>query len=208
MSDASKVGALSEKAETSSRTPPSKGTFDLLLILLVCSVITNVLLAHKASRLKDNIAVLKSEASLQPGANAPYILARTIEGTPHLIGFGDSDVPTVLYVFTPQCGWCRKNLDNLRALIRQSGTRYRIIGISLTRKDLKEYVDAEHLTLPIYTDLPDATMAHYKLGGTPETIVISKDSKVQKVWMGAYVKEVKKNIEDYLGASLPGVVTP
>jgi peroxiredoxin len=158
--------------------------------------------------LKEVIATLKSEDSLQPGSRVPGIVARAIDGSTHSINFGDGDQPTVLYVFTPQCGWCRKNLENLRALIRQSGSRYRIIGISLTRKDLKDYVDAEHLTFPVYTDLPDGTTAIYKLGGTPETIVISKDSKVQKVWVGAYQEGVKKNIEEYLGVSLPQTVAP
>lgn len=194
-----------ENADAEKKLISKKKSRHLTIVLfLVCSVITNVLLARKVELLKDAIMQLKSEGRLQLGSQLPPFEARTLEGIAQVVDFKSTKIPTVLYVFTPQCGWCKKNLENLRVLIDKSGARYKIIGVSLTREDLKEYMEREHLAFPVYTDLTDATKSIYRLGGTPETIVVSTEGKVLKVWLGAYTNDLREEIQGYLGLQLPG----
>jgi peroxiredoxin len=147
---------------------------------------------------------MDSQRSLQVGATVPEIVGLRSDGSTALLQYGEVNVPTVLYVFTPQCGWCKKNLANLHALIDQAGTRYRVIGIALTRQDLDAYVKNENLSLPVYSDIRTDIREAYQLGVTPETIIVSPESKVLKIWRGVFQESVKKDIERFLYIQLPG----
>src|SRR5262249_36333965 len=162
-----------ERTNSSARWGRGIGYVTILTVLLFASVIVNCLLARKVSKLRTVISAMQSEGRLQPGAALPALQGFSIDGKPQSLNYADVRVPTVLYVFTPQCGWCAKNIENFRALIQSSGPRYRIIGVSLTRQDLKEYLQKENLQLPIYTDVEESSRKTYKLGGTPATVVMS-----------------------------------
>jgi len=79
-----------------------------------------------------------------------------------------------------------------------------LVGISLTSQDLKEYLIKEKLSIPVYADIKPDVRSAYQLGGTPETIVISRDNKVMRVWRGAYEGALKQEIENFLQVQLPG----
>jgi peroxiredoxin len=177
-------------------------------VLLFVSVGLNIALARRVSSLKASLDTVRSEGRLQVGATVPVIRGHSIAGAQQTLDYGDVQIPTVLYVFTPQCGWCKKNLDNLRALIYSSGSGYRLVGVSLTRQDLKEYLAKERLSLPVYTDVGDSTRATYRLGLTPTTIIISPEARVLKVWSGVYTDGIRQEIEAYLNVRLPGCCNP
>lgn len=173
-------------------------------VLLLLSVILNVFLARDVSMLKRNADKLVEEGRLKVGAAVPSIRVHSVEGEDAVLNFAEVNAPTVLYVFTPQCPWCRKNVGNLRALIDSSGPRFRVVGISLTGRDLKEYLSQEHLNFRVYTDVQESTRIAYHLGGTPMTIVVSPQAEVLKVWYGAYQDDIRPEIERYFQVQLPG----
>lgn len=175
------------------------------IALLVCSVFLNVILARKVEQLKNNLQVIKSEGKLPTGASVPAITARDLDGNPATISYGGDATPTVLYVFSPECGWCTRNLQNVRTLADGVRGRYRFIGVSLSKKMLREYVAEHEFDFPIYTDLPADVKASYKLGGTPQTIIISADGQVVKNWMGAYTGDLEDEVEEFFSLHLPGL---
>jgi peroxiredoxin len=164
----------------------------------------NVIQSHRISTLKSRADGLGVARELQVGSKVPGIIALTSDGQSQTLHFGQATLPTVLYVFTPQCGWCKKNLPNLHALIDASGTRYLVVGVALTTQDLKEYLIKEKLSIPVYADIKPAVRSAYQLGSTPETIAISPDNKVMGAWRGAYESGVKEEIESFLKIQLPG----
>jgi peroxiredoxin len=170
-------------------------------VLLASSVVINILLASDVSSLRRAIEALKAEGRLQVGAAVPAIEGRSVDGAQELLNYNVS-IPTVLYVFTPQCLWCKKNLANLHALIDNSGSRYRVVGVSLTREGLRDYLNKEHLQFPVYTDIADSVKAVYHLGTTPTTIVISPQARVLRIWYGAYEDGIRTEMEAYLNVHL------
>jgi peroxiredoxin len=194
----------------STRTEAKSRVWWLLIILLTCSVVVNLLLGIRLSRLNSLVVSLATQSTngLDVGATVPPIEARPLNGLPGKIEFGKASVPTVVYVFRPDCVWCARNLSNLRGLIASSGARYKIVGLSLPSespgKDLTSYVEETRLKFSIYTDISAATMAAYHLGATPQTIVISPQSKVLKVWTGAYQGPILEDVQSYLRIKLPG----
>src|SRR5712692_7532311 len=87
----------------------------------------------------------------------------------------------------------------------QRGGRYRFIGLSLSEAALAEYVAKNDLKLPVYSGLSPETLKTYKLGSTPQTIVISPQGKVLEDWAGAYVGDRKSQVEAFFHVTLPGL---
>lgn len=75
----------------------------------------------------------------------------------------------------------------------------------MSNKDLHGYVSTHKLDFPIYSDIDSGTKSIYKFSGTPQTLVISKEGKVLKVWNGAFMNDLQKEIEGYFHLSLPGL---
>ena len=141
----------------------------ILALLLVCSLGINMLLARRVSKLTTLVSRMKSESRLVAGDKVPAITARDPEGRTAVLDYAGTDLPTVLFVITPKCGWCTKNIMNMRTLAASASDRYRFVGLSLESDKLVDYVTRNQLEFPVYTDLPLVPMKQYKLGGTPQT---------------------------------------
>lgn len=176
--------------------------------LLVCSLGINLMLARRVASLRSTIGVLKTESRLALGDTLPSIVAKDPQGRPAVLDYSESQLPTVVFIMTPDCGWCTKNVMNMRALVQNAGNRYRFVGLSLSSNKLSDYVKQNQLEFPIYTDLPVLTMRDYKLGGTPETIVVSPQGQVTRIWSGAFADDLQKEVENYFSVKLPGIMDP
>jgi peroxiredoxin len=177
----------------------------ILITLFLCSVMINVLLARKASSLTSAILTLKSEGRLAIGAIAPPIALQELDGKSVTISFSQSTVPTVLYVFSPQCTWCTRNLQNIRSLASSIQGKYRILGLSLSSSQLDEYMMKNNLPFSVYKSIDENSKKTYKLGATPQTLVISPESKVIKNWYGVFSNDQQKDMEEFFATKLPGV---
>jgi len=177
----------------------------LTMSLLICSVSINVFLARKTNSLRSALVHVKTEDSLPVGTSLPPIVAKGLDGRPATISYMPDKLPTILYVFKPSCGWCTKNIQNIKALAESTRGKYQVIGISLSSDNLQEYVTKSDLTFPVYSDLPPDVAINYRMGGTPQTIVISNEGKLIKEWKGAYIGNTKQQIETQFGLELPGI---
>lgn len=187
------------------RKPDSRLNTIALTVMLVASVVLNIMLALKVRELTGAQNAARSERELKIGAEVPPIMAKRLDGVSGAITYADSNRPTVLYIFTPQCGWCTRNLDNLKTLINRKSEEYRFIGISLSGEDLEKYLVEHQLKFPVYTDIPKEAGEAYRMGGTPHTIVISPQGQVLQNWVGAYAGDQKSQVEAYFNVILPGI---
>jgi len=147
------------------------------------------------------------ERSLLPvGSQVEPIKATRLGGHQEVISYQNtSQQPTVLYVFTPPCSWCARNLDNVKALVDKESDQYRFVGLSLSEEGLAQYTAKNDLHFPVYSGLSTEAKQAYKLSGTPQTIVVSPEGIVLKNWMGAYVGDQKSQLEAFFHVTLPGV---
>jgi peroxiredoxin len=169
------------------------------------SVTLNVLLARKVRSLNGALPARVADRLLKVGTTVPPITAKRLGGQQDVIFYQGTAQTTVLYIFTPPCSWCARNMDNLKTLISKESGRYRFIGLSLSENGLAEYIAKNDLKLPVYSGLSSEGRAAYKLGGTPQTIVVSPEGRVVQNWMGAYVGDQKSQIEAFFDVTLPGI---
>lgn len=142
---------------------------------------------------------------LKEGAAVPAISAFSVaSGAVERITY-DVGRPTLIYVFSPKCHWCEINRPGIEALSRANLGRYRIIGLALTEDGLAAKLKEHPLDFPVYARLAADVLKTYKLGSTPQTIVVSPQGKVLKNWPGAFMGRRREEIEKYLSVRLPEI---
>ncbi|HEX3684617.1 MAG TPA: redoxin domain-containing protein [Bryobacteraceae bacterium] len=127
-------------------------------------------------------------------------------GSRTALSFRGNSKPTLLYVFRPGCVWCQRNAQAAGAFFKAVSSRYRVIGLSLDSDGLKEFVAGQGISFPVYTVLLAAALRTYRLGSTPETLVISTAGKIEGDWSGAYTADTKRSMESYFGVSVQDAV--
>jgi peroxiredoxin len=204
--------AMSSSGERSTDTmqtprPSSRIVLIAIFVALSVSVTLNVLLAHRVRNLTYSRSASMAEYQLKVGTTVPPIAAKRLDGKSEVISYQKGNQPTVLYIFTPPCVWCARNMSNFKTLFGKESGEYRFIGLSLSEEGLAEYVAKNELKLPVYFGMSIETKGAYKLSGTPQTIVVSPEGRVLQSWMGAYVGDQKSQVEAFFHVTLPGLRT-
>src|SRR5260370_31431145 len=102
----------------------------ILILMLSASVVANVVLAHKLKQL-NHVFGLRPQQQLKSGATVPPFEAIDLAGKEQRIEHSRVSKPTKLYVITPPCSWCTRNIDNFTGLVTRKRAAHRLIGLSL-----------------------------------------------------------------------------
>jgi len=130
-----------------------------------------------------------------------------MQGRTATLDWKENAIETIVYIFTPTCVWCQRNLENIKMLAKERRGRY-LVGVSLTSTGLKDYADRNQLPFPVFVAaLNSAGRKAFGPTGTPSTILVSSDGVVQKFWQGAYAGRNLNEIDQVFGIQLPGVTT-
>ncbi len=89
--------------------------------------------------------------------------------------------------------------------MRAHSSDYRVIGLSLVRDGLREYIEKNRIEYPVYTSPDPEQSRDFISGGTPTTVLISAGA-IEAVWRGAYAGKAKDEVEAKLRVRLPGVL--
>jgi len=143
--------------------------------------------------------------ALAAGATVPSMEAQEIGGTSALVKFEDDPRPTVIYVFSPTCVWCKRNLDNLKALVSADHGRFRWVGLSTLNAGVNDYLKSNHLGFDeVLVNPSAATMAAYHIGATPETFVVGADHRLLADWRGAFASDpIRSEVQKFFALTLP-----
>jgi hypothetical protein len=166
----------------------------LFLTALVASMGLNVVQLRQVRSLRD-------AASLQVGARMPAIEATLLDGVRDRIEV-EGALPTLLYVFSPSCVWCDRNRAGVNALAAALGGRYRVVGLSLTDRGLRDHLGRNPLHFEVYVNPSAEAVSVYRMDRTPQTILLSSSGRVERVWQGAFVGRQRLEIEEHFGIRL------
>lgn len=146
--------------------------------------------------------------SMPVGARFPALTVHDLSGKEIKMTWPSSENKlTVVYLFSPNCIWCRRNIENFKAMGTATHSGYRLVPISLTSAGLSKYVEKFGLVFPVYVDPVVPNGGAFAYSGTPETLVISPNGTVKRVWRGAFTEAVKREVEAYLGVQLPSMIS-
>lgn len=127
------------------------------------------------------------------------------DGRSFTLDFAADSRPTVLYILSPICEWCRSNETNIKTLVAATNQRFRYIGLSTLSIGLKEYVAQGHAPFPVYYFQSRSVRRELGIAATPETVVVSPAGKVMQVWTGAYMQSNLIRVQQFFHVTLPGI---
>ncbi len=181
-----------------------------LVSLLGISLILNVVLGATLFRVSGVRNTTSGATGAPPaprvGQRLPPLRAHRLDGQPTSINVTEpGGLPTLLYVFTPSCKWCERNLENMNVVLKAAHQSHRVVALSLD-PNAAPYVERVGWdNLLVLTSPDESTKAAYGLGPTPQTLIIGTDGKVVTAWVGAYGGPVKREVEKYFSVQLPGL---
>jgi hypothetical protein len=142
--------------------------------------------------------------TLAVGTQLRTLEVRTPDGNASTLQL-DGPVLTVLYLMSPNCPWCSRNIPALRALVSRSSPQFRFLGVSsipLTSEQAASMVD---YPVHIAGSVSLEERRRYGFSSTPQTIVV-RNGIVTASWAGAYVSKVRDQIEGYFRVRLPSIL--
>src|SRR5262245_36567075 len=148
-------------------------------LLLACSLVLNVVQSQRI-----RASHLAQPGTLRGGTTLPPLDVVASNGQRVELRYTAEDLPTILYFFSPTCGWCERNWNNVAALERLTRGKYRFVPLSTTA-DVARVRTQHGITFEIYSGLSEALRRTHSFAGTPHTIVVSNTGRVLKAWAGA-----------------------
>jgi hypothetical protein len=172
------------------------------LLLLLVSAAVNVLQAQRIHFLLETTNAGVSGI----GKPATPVDGFTLGDRSVTVRF-DERRPTVIYYFSPTCGWCERNWANIKALSAAADGRYRLIAVTADR-GVSDYARRHDLELEVIEGISENVRAAYAFYGTPHTVVVDAEGVVTHEWRGAFNPRIERQIEELFGIKLPGLAPP
>ena len=178
----------------------------LLIVVGAGSIALNVYFVRA-----ERAAVPPPPAVLAKGTQLKDFSGRDELGNLVNVKLASTDRPTLLYVVTPSCIWCKRNRDNFLKVVSERSGDFNVVLVSLNDSGFKTYVeklrplwgDAEVATVTGLSDeLKDRMMLHV----TPTTLIVDAGGRVTDVWTGAYTQKTLLWAENFFLVKMPGLV--
>src|SRR5207245_4001345 len=105
---------------------------------------------------------------------------------------------------SPQCGICDKNWPTWETIIKAIDKEsFRVIGVNLTQfssSPLSSYLDKHGISeFSVFEQLDPKVQVEYNLAMAPETLLINRDGKIEKVWVGLLTENDFNDVRQALG---------
>ena len=130
-----------------------------------------------------------------------------------LAGMDDKDVQlsklkgsvVVLDFWATWCPPCRASLphlDKLRDETQKDGVQVFAVNLEEDKAQIAKFVADTKLTTPVLLDATGATAQAYGAAAIPQSVVVGKDGKVKKVFVGFDPEKTPKELHDAVTAAL------
>ena len=142
---------------------------------------------------------------LKEGTIVPSLSGIDLDGNRYALAYGSDPRKVVMFVFSPRCGFCTKNMPNWIAIADTLDRKsFRIVAVSIVSEGVKDYVSQSKLAgVPIIAEVDPKSRLSYEMTVTPQTILIDSTGRVEKVWIGLTLKDDRADIERSLKVKLP-----
>lgn len=160
-----------------------------LVVLVVILSTTTYILTRQNQSLKEKISSLVnplSGAELPDEWQALPFIVRRLNDQIDTINIAKQHTPTLFFVFNTSCPHCEHNLAIWNMIVHNLDPNIcGALGLSTDGLDMtREYVKRNNVPFRVVTIIDSTFRSDYKLGGIPQTFLISHDGIVKSVWRG------------------------
>lgn len=167
-----------------------------------------VLLAANIALLRQN-RQLKAQLSTPPpvleaaaGTQVPDLRGFDPDGKPVEVLYGQDPRKVLVLVFSPTCPFCEQNWPKWEQVISSlDRSVVRPVGVDVTSTTTAPFISQHQLTgLPVFLKVDPRVTVNYRFQLTPQTILVDRSGKVEKVWTGVMndsaVADLKQRLAD------------
>jgi hypothetical protein len=167
----------------------------VLLCLLAASLAGNVYLANRG---QHGDFTPSAPRSVAVGTRLGALDVATASGHRESLDLSLSPLPTVLFVYSDSCRWCKRTWPEFAWLARNRAGKYRFLALCVGRGSLGTDPAVFGYTAPSAesVEVLSATTV-------PQTLLVGRDGRVEQVWIGAYTGATRRVVEAYFGLQLP-----
>ena len=162
----------------------------VFLLLAVLLVAANAFLLNRVKTLRAHVLELERLSVREVGGQAAPILGMDPQGRPRVITLARDGRKTVIFVLSPSCGPCNLNWPNWRELLRSKELSFHPVFVDLSDEITHSYMSSHGIAdTDLVTHLRGKSVLAYGLGYTPETIVVDRNGRIERIWSG-YLSKV------------------
>ncbi len=168
-----------------------------------------VLLAANIALLRQN-RQLKAQLSLPPptleaaaGSQMPDLRGFDPDGKPVEVDYGKDPRKVLVLVFSPMCPFCDQNWPKWEQVISSlDRSVVRPVGVDVTSTVTAPFLSQHQLTgLPVFLKVEPKVTVNYHFQLTPQTILVDRAGKVEKVWTGVMTDSAVTDLKQRTGGS-------
>jgi peroxiredoxin len=168
-----------------------------------------VLLAANIALLRQN-RQLKAQLSLPPptleaaaGSQMPDLRGFDPDGKPVEVEYGKDPRKVLVLVFSPTCPFCDQNWPKWEQVISSvDRSMVRPVGVDVTSTATAPFLSQHQLTgLPVFLKVEPKVTVNYHFQLTPQTILVDRAGKVEKVWTGVMTDSAVTDLKQRIGGS-------
>jgi hypothetical protein len=167
----------------------------VLAALLAC---TNFMLIRQNGELRKVLDQLNTSRQLRPGEIAAPMKGKDIHGSALELTYGEDRRKTLLLVFSPKCQFCDQNWpiwNSISNTVNRDMVRMAFINIGANISN--SYVNEHHLESAfLIATLEPWSREAGKLHSTPQTILLDRNGRVERIWSGVLSNEAHHEVGD------------
>ncbi len=163
-------------------------------VLCLLMLLANALLLYRLHTQKQDLETWRKAAELPTGIALSALRGVDLAG--HPLTLPNTNKRTLLLVFSTSCEYCEANWPNWRRLIREKPG-----GLDVALIDVSSTVNSGYLArhgvlgYPVMRATEPQTVVLYRLGPTPQTVLIEPGGVIGGVWTGGLRGRGMKEVE-------------
>ena len=189
-------------ADLSGELTRTIGLVGLLTISLLLLLNVVLLIQNRALKSAERKAV---GVSLSEGRSMPAIAGFDLAGRERVFEWNTDTRKTLLFCFSPRCGYCKANMPNWLAIIKTiDRSAFRVVMVSSISEGAKEYLDQYNIRdIPVLIEPSPTVLVDYAMHVTPQTVLLDPGGRIENAWPGVFTQQQKPLIEQALRLELP-----
>lgn len=163
----------------------------------------NLALIYQNQQLKAQLSLPPPALEAAAGAQMPDLRGFDPDGKPVEVLYGNDPRKVLVLVFSPTCAFCDQNWPKWEQVISSlDRSVVRPVGVDVSSTAQAPFLSQHQLTgLPVFVKVDPRAMVNYRFQLTPQTILVDRAGKVEKVWTGVLNDSAVADLKQRMGGS-------